>query len=248
LDKINSLFSDEVVNSILAVPLVELVSEDKLIWSEEKDGVYSVRSGYRKLMRERCKGYGPRQGEEWSCIWKILAPPKAKHLIWRICKECLPTRTRLRNRHVQCPIECPFCLSHYEDEKHLFFDCVAAKEAWQAMGLFHIIQARLHQFVSARNLIFDICRYENKDIAGKAATLLWLMWQNRNNLVWNDNNSSAQQIGIQAAQFWHQWAMVNRRLDEQQQHVQQQTTVSTIEQWQPPPIGYLKCSVDASFF
>jgi hypothetical protein len=66
------------------------------------------------------------------------------------------------------------------------------------------------------------------------------MWQNRNNLVWNDNNSSAQQIGIQAAQFWHQWAMVNRRLDEQQQHAHQQTTFSSEEQWQPPPIGYLK--------
>ncbi|PNY04376.1 RNase H domain-containing protein [Trifolium pratense] len=116
------------------------------------------------------------------------------------------------------------------------------------MGLFHIIQSRLNQFDNVRNLIFDMCRYENKDIAGKAATLLWLMWQNRNNLVWNDNNSSAQQIGIQAAQFWHQWALVNRRLDEQQQHVHQQTTFSGEEQWQPPPIGYLKCNVDASFF
>jgi ribonuclease HI len=154
----------------------------------------------------------------------------------------------LRNRHVQCSIECPFCLSHYEDEKHLFFDCVAAKEAWQATGLFHIIQPRLNQFDDVRSLIFDMCRYENKDIAGKAATVLWLMWQNRNNLVWNDNNLSAQQIGIQAAQFWNQWALVNRRLDGQQQHVNQQRTISSNEQWQPPPTGHLKCNVDASFF
>jgi hypothetical protein len=28
-----------------------LVREDKLIWSEEKDGVYSVRTGYRKIVK-----------------------------------------------------------------------------------------------------------------------------------------------------------------------------------------------------
>jgi ribonuclease HI len=125
---------------------------------------------------------------------------------------------------------------------------VATKEAWQAMGLSHIIQSRLNHFDNARNLIFDMCWNENKDVAGKAATLLWFMGQNRNNLVWNDNNSSAQQIGVQAAQFWQQWALINGRLDEQQQHIYQQTTVSREEQWQPPPIGYLKCNVDASCY
>jgi ribonuclease HI len=199
-------------------------------------------------MKERSKGYGPRQGDEWSSIWKILAPHKAKHLLWRICKECLPTRTRLRNRHVQCPIECPLCLSHIEEEKHLFFDCVATKEAWHAMGLSHVIQSRLDCFDNVRNLIFDMCRNENKDVAGKTATLLWFIWQNHNNLVWNDNKTSTQQIGVQTAQFWHQWVMVNGRLNEQHQHVQQQTTVNIDEQWQPPSIGYLKCNVDASFY
>jgi hypothetical protein len=78
--KIHSLFSVEVAREFLAVALLELVREDKLIWSEENDGVYSVRTGYRKLMKEKNKGYGPRGVEGWSCIWKIHAPPKAKHL------------------------------------------------------------------------------------------------------------------------------------------------------------------------
>jgi hypothetical protein len=32
--------------------------------------------------------------EGWSSIWKIHAPPKAKHLLWRICRDCLLTRSR----------------------------------------------------------------------------------------------------------------------------------------------------------
>ncbi|MCH84971.1 RNA-directed DNA polymerase (Reverse transcriptase), partial [Trifolium medium] len=67
----------------------ELIQEDKLIWDEESDGVYSVRSGYRKLMRERDATNRPRGREEWGRIWKIQAPPKAKHFLWRICKRLL---------------------------------------------------------------------------------------------------------------------------------------------------------------
>ncbi|PNX98108.1 hypothetical protein L195_g021350, partial [Trifolium pratense] len=38
-------------NMILAVLLVHLVDEDKIIWKEESDDFYSVRSGYQKLMK-----------------------------------------------------------------------------------------------------------------------------------------------------------------------------------------------------
>ncbi|KAI5441836.1 hypothetical protein KIW84_011044 [Lathyrus oleraceus] len=33
--------------------------------------------------------------EDWCSLWNIKAPPKVKHLLWRICKGCLPTRDRL---------------------------------------------------------------------------------------------------------------------------------------------------------
>jgi hypothetical protein len=87
--KINSLFPIEVAHDILDVPLLELVREDKLIWSEENNGVYSVRSGYRKIMKENNRGYGTRNEEGWNNIWKVHTPPKAKHLLWRICREVL---------------------------------------------------------------------------------------------------------------------------------------------------------------
>jgi hypothetical protein len=91
IEKLNSLFSEEEVNRICVVPLLELVGEDKLIWDEEKDGLYSVRSGYRRIIKERDRGGGPRRVEDWCSIWKIKAPPKAKHMLWRICRECLTT-------------------------------------------------------------------------------------------------------------------------------------------------------------
>jgi hypothetical protein len=79
--KIKSLFSDQEAKKILAVPLLNTVEVDKLIWNEENDGIYSVRSGYRKLMKEKYLSIGPRGRDGWSSLWKIQAPPKAKHLL-----------------------------------------------------------------------------------------------------------------------------------------------------------------------
>jgi hypothetical protein len=58
-------------------------------------------------MKERALRQQPEAGEDWGKLWKIQAPPKAKHLLWRICKDCLPTHERLRNCFVECPIDCP---------------------------------------------------------------------------------------------------------------------------------------------
>ncbi|WJX78361.1 hypothetical protein P8452_61592 [Trifolium repens] len=154
-NKLRSLFSLEVVNEILALLVLDLVREDKLIWCEENDGVYSVRTGYRILMKENNKGYGLRQIEGWSSAVLILS---------------------------------------------------------------------------------------------KAAVLMWFIWQNRNNKVWNDSNLSAQQVGVQALTYWHQWATINGLLQEHQQPAPHTTAVNNFVQWNPPPFGFLKCNVDASFF
>jgi ribonuclease HI len=247
-NKIFSLFPLDIAHDILAVPLLEVVKEDRLIWTEENNGVYSVRSGYRKLMKEEGRGYDSDLVEGWSSIWKIHAPPKAKHLLWRLCKECLPTRLRLRSRYVQCPEECPLCLSHGEEEQHLFIHCESIRAAWHAMGVANIIQSRVHLFDNFRDLIFDICRHESKLVAGKVAILLWFAWQNRNNKVWNDSSIQAQQLGMQAATYWHQWAAVHGMFSEQQQLAEPATAAATVVCWQQPPPGYLKCNVDASFY
>ncbi|MCH85965.1 ribonuclease H protein [Trifolium medium] len=195
--------------------------------------------------------------EDWGRIWKIHAPPKAKHFLWRICKECLPTRMRLRSRHVQCPLDCPLCLAEPEDDWHIFFNYESIIEAWCAMGIDHILHPRLSECQSIRDFIFHTCCHDNKQLAGKMALLLWTIWQNRNNMVWNDNKQHARQIGMQAAQAWNEWAMIHGLLEEQQQPMslkQQTATIAqqhdgpTVYHWHPPYPGYLKCNVGASFY
>jgi hypothetical protein len=47
--KIESLFPLTVVNLILETPLLDMIEDDKLIWTDNPHGNYSVKSGYNLL-------------------------------------------------------------------------------------------------------------------------------------------------------------------------------------------------------
>jgi hypothetical protein len=61
------LFLVEVANSILVILLFNVVGEDKLVWTNDVHGNYSLI--YVGLQ------------EDWLSLWKMYAPPKVKHLL-----------------------------------------------------------------------------------------------------------------------------------------------------------------------
>jgi len=38
--------------------------------------------------------------------------------------------------------------------------------------------------------------------------LLWGLWNNGNNMIWNQKQLSAHDICLNATQFWHEWYVV----------------------------------------
>jgi ribonuclease HI len=219
------------------------VSDDCLVWTEEQNGEYSVRTGYKLLMREREDGRRHGTRESWSSLWKIRAPPKAKHLLWRICRDCLPTTVRLRQHYVPCTSICQLCEEEVEDEWHVLFGCTASSQSWTAAGLSSIINSRLLEFTDVKNLIHDICSKENKELAGRFAVMVWSLWNNRNNWIWNNEKSEASQLGKQAFSMWKEWfdaQHVQSSIAADNQHQQQHV-------WQKPRDGWMKCNVDAGF-
>jgi hypothetical protein len=76
-------------------------------------------------------------------MWSIHAPPKTKHLLWRICKGCLRMRIRLQEKCVPCSLNYPICDHDNEDDWHVLFSCSDSVQARQFAGLDHIISARI---------------------------------------------------------------------------------------------------------
>ncbi|GAU49558.1 hypothetical protein TSUD_242910 [Trifolium subterraneum] len=114
------------------------------------------------------------------------APHKARHLLWRLCRGCLPTRSRLLERRVECTLNCPVCDEEIEDELHIFFRCAVARDSWSAAGLSSVLHKATYQQTNAMDRIFAICSNESSDTVGRVAMLLWCIWHNLHKLQSNN--------------------------------------------------------------
>ncbi|GAU30882.1 hypothetical protein TSUD_15680 [Trifolium subterraneum] len=170
--KVRNLFSRDAAKRILETPLVSSVREDKVVWEEERNGCYSVKSGYKIAMRYIIGSDKYHVAGNWNGIWKAQAPHKARHLLWRLCRGCLPTRCRLLERRVECNPNCPVCDVVTEDELHIFFRCVVARDSWCAAGLSSVLHNAAYQQSNAMDRIFAMCSNESSDTVGRVAMLL----------------------------------------------------------------------------
>lgn len=88
------------VAEIQLIKLDATADRDKLIWKENKKGVFSVRSAYRvaihmRQMEQVEHSLAQRDKSLWNRIWQLQVPPKIKMFVWRACSNILPTRTNL---------------------------------------------------------------------------------------------------------------------------------------------------------
>lgn len=113
---LNYLFHPRDMSAILGVPLLPFISNDQQFWSPRQDGEYTVKSG-TWFISERLTNISYLKAEgNWNRLWKMVIPPKVKHFLWRLCRNCLPTRINLQDRGVQCPSLCIHCDSNLETD------------------------------------------------------------------------------------------------------------------------------------
>ena len=94
--------------------------------------------------------------------------------------------------------------------------------------------------------VFDLCRHENRNVAGRVALLLWHIWDARNDVIWNDTRQSSMTTGRSALVAWQDWNNVqqqrlSRRVQAANNGEQQRNTV-----WEKPENQWMKCNVDAA--
>lgn len=106
---IRQLFVTETSQNIRNTPLHQQVHMDKLVWKADKNGCYSVRSAYCICIEDIINNDHLRKPRYWSGIWRLNVPPKVKNLVWRISRDCFPTRVKMRSRGVNCPSTCVIC-------------------------------------------------------------------------------------------------------------------------------------------
>ena len=148
-----AIFHQFDANAILQIPLSRRVVQDVIVWSFEKRGRYTVRSGYfvAKQLRkdELSNGESSEQGivgSLWSRLWKETIPNKIKIFSWRVCLDILPTQDNLIRRRVLVSARYYFCQQEIESILHVLWSCGAAQDVW-AGSLGRLQKFALHRMI-----------------------------------------------------------------------------------------------------
>jgi hypothetical protein len=208
------------VQAILDTPLFSEVQNDKITWMMERNGRYTVKTGYKLAMMELLHTDRFHVEGDWHRIWKVNSPHKACNFLWRICRGCIPTRLRLQSQ---------------------------ARESWYWAGLPTVRQSRVGTVSSLTDFVFDICRSESRDIAGRVALLLWQIWAARNDVICNDTHYTSTSIGRTTLDAWQQWQDVHKQPSPLVVQHRQNRVLCNNSVWEKPSETWLKCNVDAAF-
>ena len=218
--------------------------EDLLVWPLTSDGSFSVRSAYRFLASENFSSQpssssGIEQQNFWKKIWKIRAPNKIKHFIWRAAKDALPTKQNLRARHIPIDETCDLCEDHQETLLHSLWLCDHAQFVWKSdPGFAPLFQKRYRSF---RDLLEAVMLKSSQFRVALFCTTAWSLWQRRNRLREKQPSWTLHELGSRAKAYVVDFLNAN---SQPSQGSSQRAQVS----WSPPTESVYKGNFDAAFF
>nr|POE67030.1 putative ribonuclease h protein [Quercus suber] len=180
---------------IKSLPLCSTPQSDVLIWPLEKSGKYSVKTGYSLL----CVVQDPAESslqvsmDEWGFwkkLWKISAPGKIKHFLWRACTNSLATKENLVKRKILTDATCSRCLVASEGSLHSLWSCSSLKEVWEKdFGWIPSSGAAFTSFEELVELVFT-----KPESVALFATTVWSVWFHRNKTRLNENTRPLGQL------------------------------------------------------
>lgn len=60
----------------------------------------------------------------------------------------------------------------------------------------HVIRSRLAIMNDTREVIQDIDSKEDIKVEGRVAVMAWMLWNNKNNWIWNEGKKDANLLGL----------------------------------------------------
>ncbi|CAN1261991.1 Putative ribonuclease H protein At1g65750 [Linum perenne] len=240
---IETLFCSVDAGMILNMPLSSPGRRDAILWHHSRDGNYTVRSAYRLAMEKVLNNTHLYVDGDWTALWGIQAPPKVKHMIWRLGREVLPTKENLRRRHIVVSVGCGVCGQGNKIVRHLFVECPWVKDCWRITNMQWIVEAGIDTHHSIRDWLLGIIQANPMEVVQKVVMLMWAIWRERNDRVWNNKETTAEWVVQSALLELREWldAKDGMRLPRRE-------ASDHCKMWHPPVEGVSTCNVDAALF
>ncbi|KAL5809057.1 hypothetical protein ACOSQ3_029748 [Xanthoceras sorbifolium] len=135
---IKSHFLSLDAKAILSQPLPSQPWSDSLLWHYNKDGVYSVKSGYwlaERLISVTSSSSFSSLASWWLFVWSIQLPSKIRVFVWKLCNGVVPSLMNLAHHKVSIPNQCrEVCLHVEETSLHVVWMCPSLRPSREACG------------------------------------------------------------------------------------------------------------------
>ncbi|XP_061993825.1 uncharacterized protein LOC133711745 [Rosa rugosa] len=242
-EAVTAIFPPDVAHKVLSIPLSRRTRCDTICWSPEKRGFYSVKTAYwiaRTRVLENVlvsTSSGDPFRELWKRLWSAKVPGKVQICVWRACSNLLPTRAKLLTKGYEGDLHFLLCSHPYEDTSHIFCTCPTAAA---------ILAAPPFQFTSTilprmdlKEWLLEQAVHLKKELFDKLLMVMWAIWRNRNNVLWNNTKQSADALVLSSLAWLDEFTKANR--------VAQLAPSKLQKTWRPPERGTWKLNVDGSF-
>ncbi|XP_031111871.1 uncharacterized protein LOC116015844 [Ipomoea triloba] len=156
-----------------------------------------------------------------------------KTFLWRCMRHILPVREVLKSKGVSFGGGCPLCSSQYETISHILCECTVARQLWCCDDVLHGLS-----FV---DFVESTLRDTDVELGVLMAVKFWVLWKVRNDAVWNSKQwqlaDMRRYMGSLLSAWQEAWPTISST---------GQAQLVRNNDWKPPPLGFLKCNVDAA--
>ncbi|KAL5808022.1 hypothetical protein ACOSQ3_028713 [Xanthoceras sorbifolium] len=243
LAKLDQVFVAADRDSILEIPLSLGDCADSLIWHFDKNGEYSVKSGYRVAAQEKLSLSGSSSSPDskwWLALWNLNIPPKIKIFIWRVCHNAIPSLCNLCSRKIVVDPCCSRCGDAPESSAHALFWCSSVRPIWESTVFWDVLN--LQRYISCFDLILWVFVRAKAAEFEEFCMILWGVWSERNAVF----HSKSPRVSADLVS----WSLSLLREFQGTQKVfgspPPAPRLFCSSSWSPPPAGSLKLNTDAA--
>lgn len=179
LDKLYTSLPSDATDAIFNIsPLLHHDVPDMFIWTNNSDGCYSAKEGYKWLL-ERRQSLSMQNNiiVSWNWIWQLASPEKIKFLIWLACHDSLPIMSTLHKRGMSSTSTCQRCHTDNEDILHCFRDCTISRQLWRSLKVTNAScfgEMNHHLWLKNGATGPDSCAFQ---------AAIWWIWRARNTIT-----------------------------------------------------------------
>lgn len=158
-----------------------------MFWWRNKNGVYSVKSGYWLGLlghqRESADATVEMDQTMWRVVWNFAGPPKLRHFLWSACKGSLATKWVLYQKYCVSSPLCDRCNGDEETILLALCDCPNISPMWAQHSAALLIQDAPR--TSVIEFLLWLLNHASDEAFGSLCATLWAGWFIRNKYIFD---------------------------------------------------------------